>query len=126
MPTLHKLMAPLFGAALLLAATPVLSGGFYSGNELLKFCKGPHPHEAGADVGAYNVCVMYLAGIADAEDAWVAWGYKAKHFCIPEGTTTEQLRQVFLRWMDQSPELWHLTAARLATLAFQEAWWCAD
>lgn len=126
MPTLRKLtIGPLFGAALLIAAAPVSAGGFYSGNELLKFCKDPHPYEVGAAVVAYARCVMYLAGISDLEQIHETLGHTTG-FCIPPGTSVEQLRQVFLLWMDQHPRRWHMGAGVLTLNAFSEAWPCAD
>lgn len=125
MPTLHKLMAPLFGVALLIAAAPVSAGGFYSGNELFKFCKGTHPHEAGYNIVAYASCVMYLAGISDLEQIHETLGHTTA-FCIPLGVSQEQLRQVFLRHINQRPQLWHMNAGVLAINAFSEAWPCAD
>ncbi len=126
MPTLRKLTAPLFGAALLLAAAPGPASEidvYVLGNELLKFCKGTGAGEAGYDVASHNTCAGYLAGIADAEEAW--WKHKAKAFCIPKGTRTGQHRQVFLHYMDQHPEDWHAAAASLAINAFIGAWPCA-
>lgn len=126
MPTLRKLTAPLFGAALLVAAAPVSGASFYAGNRLVGFCKGTAAGEAGFNPIAYNACVGYLSSMNDAEEVWASLGLKAKTFCIPEGTTIEQLRQVFLRHMDQRPEYWHFGAAGLAIGAFIKAWPCPD
>lgn len=130
MPTLHKLMAALLGVALPLAAAPlpdskIIIMAHYSGNKLLEYCKGTGPSEAGFDPVDYGICVGYLAGVNDAEQVSAAMWHNGT-FCTPEGTTPEQRRQVFLRYMDQRPEAWHSVAAILATLAFIEAWPCAD
>lgn len=127
MPTLHKLtIGVLFGAALLLATLPVYPGQFYAGNTLLEICKGTAPGEASPVSIYHGSCMGYLAGVADAEATWVKWGAKAQTFCVPNGTNVEQLRQVFLRWMDQHPEHWHLASGDLMITAFREAWPCAD
>lgn len=124
MRILRKLtIGPLFGAALLLAAVPC-SAGFRTGNELLEKCT------AGGEGGHSDIdfayCLGYLGGVADAKERVLVFWIKKGDLCIPAGTTADQLRHVFLRWMNQSPELWHLDAGGLVTAAFRQAWPCPD
>ena len=50
-----------------------------------------------------------------------------KHLsCIPKTVKFEQLRQVFLDYMNVIPEYWHLAAGGLGLDAFRLAWPCKE
>ncbi len=100
-------------------------GVFYVGNELMELCEGTDTGEPKENIPKYNECVKYLSGISDATSTWQAWGnILPMEICVATGVTFEQLRQVFLKFMRQRPEEWHLAAASLMLSAYQEAWPC--
>ena len=56
-----------------LAWPVVVVAQFFSGNTVMELCDGTKSGEPNAKVAAYSSCVMYLAGIADAEETSAAW-----------------------------------------------------
>ncbi|MDT8383929.1 MAG: Rap1a/Tai family immunity protein [Gammaproteobacteria bacterium] len=116
---------------LALIVPSVGNAGFYTGNELMQICDQPTNN-----VSAYNQCVKYLAGIADANESLLMRtlpgdkgffrGFVAGPFCAPNGIELKQLRQVFLKYMYAEPQHWHLNAGDRALGAFRSAWPCPD
>ncbi len=112
----------------LVAVTPASAavGSFYTGNEMMTLCKDTNIGEGGANVSKYNECVVYLAGISDAAEVFSSLEGTRLKICAPNGTSVEQLRQVFLNFMNARPEKWNLSAAFLALTAFANAWPCKE
>ncbi len=106
-------------AVALMLAWPVM-GDLYTGNKLMDWC------DETATVLQNTYCAMYLSGIMDAESAFVGWKVKTPHFCIPDGVSVNQVRQVFLQYMKAYPEDWHMSAGSLALNAFRQAWPCSS
>ncbi len=105
--------------AVVLAWPLVLSAGFYDGNDLMEYCDKPN-----ANFSHFSSCVSYLAGIEDAEEMFVGWNHKQPYFCVPDRTSLNQLRLVFLRWMKQRPAKWQHDASSLVATAYREEWPC--
>ncbi len=116
---------------LVLIVPSVGSAGFYTGKDLMQVCEQPP-----SNVSAYNQCIMYLAGIADAnesllmltltEDNPFLKGLVVGPFCAPNGIGLKQLRQVFLNYMNAEPQFWHLNAGDRALGVFRKAWPCPE
>lgn len=117
---------------LVLIVPSVGNAGFYTGNEIMKVCNEPS-----SNVTAYNQCLYYLAGIADANKSLknltllalqdknpFVGGIVGGPFCAPLGITLGQLRQVFLNYMNADPQHWHYSAGTRALGAFENAWPC--
>lgn len=114
----------ILAAVLMLMAHGSVAGGFYRGNDLVSVCDGTKSGEPRANPSEYNACVRYLGGIADATDAWTGWGDLRSQVCIPEGASLEQLRQVYMRYIRERPETWHLYAGGGVLNAYLQAWPC--
>ena len=94
---------------------------FFSGNQLMEDCNKP----GNVSAGAYNSCVMYLAGVHDGHLTLVANRKGSKPLiCTPASATLRQIRQVFLNHMKNNPRDRHQAAAGLALTAFEKAWPC--
>ncbi len=101
---------------------------FLSGNKLMGVCDGTYLGEPRAKLSDWTNCTDYLAGIMGAIKTLQSWGETKPRMCI-KGTgniNVEQLRQVFLKYMRQHPEDWHLMAGSLALNAYLEAWPCKE
>ncbi len=109
---------------LVLALVPSVGSAqmtFFSGNQLMEDCNKP----GNVSVGAYNSCVMYLAGVHDAHSTLVASRGSSKPIiCAPSNTTLRQLRRVFLNHIATNPQDRHRAAAGLTLTAFEKAWPC--
>jgi len=100
-------------AALVVSASPALAQRVsrVDGNKLMSLCRS-------SDVKG---CDAYVAGVADAlaevrDDAHVA--------CIPTRVTTDQLRDVVLKYLHDEPQDRELPGGRLAVHALAKAWPC--
>ena len=79
---------------------------FLNGNEIMKICKDSDSGERRQNESNYNACVTYLMGVTDAHHTLVDRGSMPNsYFCLSIGVSGEQLRQVFLKYMDAMD--WH-------------------
>jgi hypothetical protein len=103
-----QVRAILLAAALL--ATPAVaqtSTDELTGRELYELC-------ARND----DFCVGFIAGAVSTTRAWSLGGELATvPFCLPDGTTYEQLAQAYLAWAEQNPN----SLDDIATLVVHEA-----
>ena len=90
---------------------------YYTGSQLLEECESD-------SVAKQNVCVGYLAGIADITATYDGWGDMTKEFCVPDGATLGQLRKVVIKGLNEKPEELHLSAASLVFHDFNSAFPC--
>jgi hypothetical protein len=97
----------------LVAATPAAAQRVskVDGNKLMGLCRS-------TDVKG---CDAYVAGVADAlaevrDDAHVA--------CIPPRVTTDQMRDVVLKYLHDEPQDRQLPGGRLTVHALAKAWPC--
>jgi hypothetical protein len=97
-----------------LAAAPVAAQAQrvskVNGNRLLSLCSA-------SDVKG---CDAYVAGVADA----LAEAGEIRQACIPVSVTTDQLRDVLLKYLHNEPENREMPGGRLAVRAFTKAWPC--
>ena len=104
------------------------SANYFTGNDMMKNCVGTNSEEPNVNLSKYNSCVMYLAGVADAEktysNALQSSSIAVDDLCLPYGVTLEQIRQVFMRYMQKHPGDWHWNASNLVHIAFAETWFC--
>ncbi len=123
---MRKCMIGLTTLFALVVATPV-NATFYSGNELMHLCRNTKPGECGQNMAHYNACVGFLTGLNDAQETLVFWKRMSElGFYIPVGISQEQLRQVFLKFMDQHPTTSEMQAGSLALNAFERGWPCKE
>lgn len=99
---------------------------FLSGNAIMERCKNTAPGELAVNLVKHDTCVAYLLGVVDSEHQLMSWRKEQSRFCMPSGTTSEQLRQVFLNDMTTHPQDWHRVAAGLVLNAFTKAWPCSE
>ena len=64
-----------------------------TGRELYELCAGDD-----------DFCVGFIAGAVSTTRAWSLGGELATApFCVPDGTTYEQLAQAYLAWAERNP-----------------------
>ena len=84
------------GAAALLAAPAAAQTDTseLTGRELYELCARDD-----------NFCVGFVAGAVSTTRAWTLGGGLATvPFCLPDGTTYEQLAQAYVAWAEQNPD----------------------
>jgi hypothetical protein len=91
-------------------ATRVIA--FVDGNELLETCQMAKPD-----------CLPYVIGVADALEMVST---RLTNICRPGGVTPQQLVDVLISWVWDHPAERHRPAAKLAGLAYAEAWPCNE
>lgn len=110
------------------------AGSNITGNQLLEICQS-------ADLAKQGFCVGYSTGVLEG----MRWGAAVPllraevpqaeveesidtflGYCLPEGATHGQYKDVIVRYIDQHPETRHTSARLLAQLALVEAFPCAD
>jgi hypothetical protein len=103
--------------ALLAMSGQASSGSYYGGDGLLTLCKSNIPANR-------NICDGYLMGIADAAGTITEWAKLEAYFCISNSVTGEQLREVFIKYLNANLEDQDFSANSLALTAFREAFPC--
>nr|WP_298689549.1 Rap1a/Tai family immunity protein [uncultured Dongia sp.] len=89
------------------------TGSYLSGQQLYDDCS--------VETGArYGECLGYLMGIADLHATLVRAGDTTCLFDIPPQVTAGQMRAVYMKWMNEHPAEWHLTASSLVISALIE------
>jgi hypothetical protein len=90
---------------------PIARADGWSGNTVQEWCEK-----------SAEFCSGYVSGIADIMtrkaplSGWLA--------CIPAGVSTSQLRDIFVRFLQDHPAKRHLSAASLAAKSLAEAFPC--
>lgn len=97
---------------------------FKVGNDLIASCEGTAAGEEQASTAEYLLCLGYLQAVVDTDATFAEWGEYPRQACIPQGTTSSQLREVFLEWIAERPDYLKFSAASLALTAYSEAWPC--
>jgi len=116
MRALARLVASVAIATSVLAATaPYAVGAFYTGNELLEFCRSQNPVTA-VDYVKDASCIFYIAGITDV--------INTRQACIASSVTAGQVRDVVVKWLKANPQERHYTAHNLVVLALSKAFPC--
>jgi hypothetical protein len=84
------------------------------GNDLLRLCSSELTSELG-------FCIGYIEGIRDGV-VFEAVGHNAKPlFAISDKVTSEQLKDVVVKWLKQNPETRHKPAGMLTIFALEAA-----
>jgi hypothetical protein len=91
------------------------NGGFENGNDLLEKCRQVNGSPF------WSFCFGYVGGIVD-EMIMLPGGKSLA--CFPQNVTSEQLREVVVRFLSDHPELRYLSASSLATFALRRAFPC--
>jgi hypothetical protein len=76
---------------------------------------------ASAGIGYVNLCYGYLMALADMLAIGAGEGPRV---CIPQGTTSSQLRDIYIRDARANPENRHLPAYVYAGLIIRNAYPC--
>jgi hypothetical protein len=84
---------------------------YYTGNTLLELCESSEV-----------ACTAYILGAADGQFSTTIATSRDLAYCIPDGSTAAQLRDVVLRYLRQHPEERHRLAAVLVASALAGAW----
>lgn len=71
------------------------------------------------------LCTFYLRGMNDLNDFLLHVAEKPL-WCLPDGTTVEQMRLVVMTSLNQKPEELHLPFAGLVMVALDEKFPCPD
>ena len=110
-------MKHLIIALALLVSMPA-QAAFYTGSELLSYCEN--------DSVAYKgYCERYLMGLADTQELFVAAGlFPKKAFCIPDGVSSVQLREVFTKYANENPQDLHSIATLTLLGSLMETFPC--
>lgn len=108
-------MRALLFVAIMLVTASTANGlsrviAFVHGNDLLQNCQNP-------DVA----CVSYVSGVADTLEMVAP---HLTNICRPGAVTVDQLVDVLIAWLEEHPAERHRPAAKLAGMAFTEAWPC--
>ena len=121
MPFLLKVLV--CSVALLTVATPAKAEVFEStqtGNGLLGLCRSSDNSRE------MLACYSYLKGTLDG---WLTSENTFRNgpsFCIPEGVTLIQLRDILVRWLDENPERRHEEGSALIVNAIVRSFPCVE
>lgn len=97
---------------------------FKVGNDLAASCEGTAAGEENASMAEYLLCLGYLQAVVDTDATFAEWSEYPRQACIPQGTTSSRLREVFLAWLKERPDYVKYSAASLALTAYSETWPC--
>jgi Rap1a immunity proteins len=85
-----------------------------TGNDLLRLCSGNEAFET-------NVCTGYIEGVRDGS-MFATVSLKAKpFFSVPEKVSSDQLRDVVVKYLRDNPGTRHKPAGMLTIFALKEA-----
>lgn len=84
------------------------SGVFFTGNEMLEDCSSSL---------SLLFCDGYVFGVYEGYKTW-------ERPCIPVGVTSEQMVDVFIKYLEDHPESRHNAAYFIVQKALSEAWPC--
>lgn len=98
-----------------LFASPAWPSGssFLTGNKLFDSCEGV--------LRSPDHCTGYTTGIADALASGPIYGWEA---CVPEKVPASQVRDIVVKYLRDTPEERHYTAASIAAMALSKAFPC--
>ena len=100
-------------------AWPIVGlGQYYLGTDMVELCDGTHEGEPNEDMFKYNKCVTDLQEWLDT--------YRQYRICPKGEVTSEELREVWLRWAADNQEELHHGTFHLAVEAFAQQWPCQE
>ena len=109
----RKAKATFVAAFLLFLSSSVVAGGYFRGIDLLEFCDRDS-----------KACGVFLMGVSDTHNLFVAWGDTKAIYCKPTDVTAEILVPVVSKYLREHPEELHHGGAGLAITAMSRAWPC--
>lgn len=84
---------------------------YLDGNELYEYCQS---NELG--------CVLYIQGVVDGQLAAVTATSRDVAYCIPQGSTAGQMKDIVVKFLADHPERRHLMGGVLVANALSNAW----
>ena len=121
----------LMASSLCRAQTAIGPQSIVDGNSLIQFCKDLPTKSTGVEALHFGMCAGFVGGVVDAE-SWTQLGLKAAHqpdlrdmkFCVDSRVTNGQLVAVVLKFLNDHPEITHLSAAGLIYGALSKSFPC--
>jgi Rap1a immunity proteins len=84
---------------------------YYMGNDLFDLCQKNE-----------FACIVFIQGVADGQMSAV-WGTNRDvAYCIPQGSTGKQVKDVVVAYLAAHPESRHFLASTLVAAALAQAW----
>ena len=90
-----------------------------TGNDLLSYCKRSGLFDAG-------ICLGYIGGAWNTMQGYSSYK-KIPHslrICSPEKVTIKQVKDVVVQYLEQNPNLRHVSGGLTIKFALQAAWPC--
>lgn len=84
---------------------------YVTGNLLLEYCQKSE-----------NACIGYIQGVVDGQLAAITGTSRDVAYCIPDGSTTGQVKDVVVGYLTKHPESRHELAGILVAAALAQAW----
>ena len=85
--------------------------GYYDGNTLLDLCRRDD-----------NLCIAYVVGATDGQLSAVVGTGRTRPYCIPMDSTSGQVKDVVVKFLNDHPEERHLLGSVLIAEALSQAW----
>ena len=98
-------------------ASPV-SANFYNGKSIYEKCTDE-------EVAPKNFCIGWIVGTFDA----LQWRKRLSNkwfYCLRGGVSIHQLEAIFIKYLKDHPDKWHVEAAVLFELAITRAFPCKE
>ena len=84
---------------------------YYDGNKLLDLCR--------RDEG---LCVSYVVGVTDGQLSAVVATSRTRPYCIPLNSTSQQVKDVVVKFLNDHPEERHLLGSTVVAEALSQVW----
>ena len=105
---------------LIFVANPA-QADFINGDQLRLYCASKNPNDEA-------ICYVYITGAVDAFTTVDLMGEKAngmkRQFCLPEGTSPDQLKDAVFSWLERPEANLDLAATLLIWGAIKESYQC--
>jgi hypothetical protein len=107
------------GLIALLITLPSLAGAM-DGNKLLSECKGGE-----TDNLSFGICFGYIQGVVHGAESYSTAMDLTLPFCMPENASAGQIRDIVVKYFEESPESRHYTASSSILVALIRAFPCS-
>lgn len=84
---------------------------YLDGNKLYEYCQS---NEFG--------CILYIQGVVDGQLAAISATTRDVAYCIPQGSTAGQVKDIVVKFLSDHPERRHLMGGVLVANALSNAW----
>jgi hypothetical protein len=85
--------------------------GYYDGNTLLDLCRRDD-----------NLCIAYVVGVVDGQLSAIVGTSRTLPYCTPVNSTSGQVKDVVVKFLNDHPEERHLLGSVLVAEALSQAW----